>query len=555
MARFEALDEEIRRITQNFIPITLILERLAQRSHNDLQKMLEDMASMPPPKAILNGNATPVDDNSKENTDKKAFMLHHMQDMHAKWVKALVMTEWSRKADSVSKLIDIKAHFGEEMHKYHLGLEHLVEMKRGLTYARLPDPDIKTALHILSKGEAPWMPEAGYIEPPPLTPQEQLKWIDDLNTLLSIRLTLDDHDKIPSQFNNYSVSSGRVTFKVQGEYEVDLTIADEDFEKQFWFIDFRFLFSPAPEELSEVLRAYLEIKVNETLAADGLEGCYKFLHEFVLTHKINEYMRQAVELSRGRWIDAVKAERLNRAISIQYWATRQPNGPKSWVILGVNSGKKPNAPLGAKSTSHLALRWFRDGKEVKDAEIPIDVQTLSAEKLLKRVIAKHTGHILSAIYAKLLTKPRYADRQALMSLGVDSNEPSRSRLTVQLTHSETLNMRVDSITGLFSLAPQFRTIVEGECYLNHRTKDPVEDGAACVEDIRCACIREELRRRGASLGWQDVRLPIKADELRKIITIREKYKTLWYTRDGWGPRWYLMISLSLGGDHWCMIEA
>ncbi len=114
--------------------------------------------------------------------------------------------------------------------------------------------------------------------------------------MLSVRLTLDEYDKIPFQFRDYSISSGRVTFKVEGEFEVDLTIADEDFEKQFWFIDFRFLFQPAPAELSDRVRQFIEKKVNDALATDGLAGCYRFLHEFVLTHKISEFYRQALDL-------------------------------------------------------------------------------------------------------------------------------------------------------------------------------------------------------------------------------------------------------------------
>ncbi|EON97931.1 putative mediator of rna polymerase ii transcription subunit 14 protein [Phaeoacremonium minimum UCRPA7] len=557
-SKLDDLPEEIVHITQNFMPLGLLLTRLAQKSHNAIQDKILEMAKMPLPQ-VMNGNSdthsNPLDDTSEENLAKKTALLHFVQDLHAKWVKALVITEWSRKADLVSKLIDLKAHIDVQMFKYDGALDQIVDVKRNLLYARLPNPDLKTALQVLSTGDVPWMPELNYIEPPPLTPQEQLKWIDNLNTLLSIRLSLDDHDKIPFHFRDYSVSSGRVTFKVKGEFEVDLTIADEDFEKQFWFIDFRFLFTPAPKELSEGLRAFLEAKVNEALANEGLDGCYRFLHEFVLTHKINEFSRQAREMSRDRWTDSVRVERLNRAISIQYWASRYlQNGPKSWVILGVNSGRKTTNLVDAKATSSLSLRWFRDNKEVKDIDILLDSDVVSAEHLLKRVIARHVGHILRTIYDKLQSKPRFMKREAAMSLHLDKDEPMLSALEVQLTYCEKITAKIDPITGFFAMSPHSRVVYEGEHRLNYRSKDPAEEGLISIEGIRCVSTMEELNRRGKSMGWIGSPRPIKPEEVRTIVNSRDGVQSLWFKREGWDPRWYLMLSLSLSGDQWWLVE-
>lgn len=563
-SKMNDLPDELIHITENFIPMNFLLTRLAQVSHNALQDKVVELAKMPLPQTVMNGNSDShgnnIDDTSAENLSKKASLLHFVQDMHTKWVKALVITEWSRKAELVSKLIDLKAHLNQQMRKYDEALDYIVDVKRNLTFARLPNPDLKTALQVLSTGEVPWMPEFNYIEPPPLSPEEQLRWINDLNTLLSIRLNLEEHDKVPAQFREYSIDSGRVTFKVKGEFEVDLTIADEDFEKQFWFIDFRFLFSPAPAELSEPSRAYLEAKVNEILGTDGLLGCYRFLHEFVLTHKINELRRQAVELSRDRWMEAVKVERLNRAVALQYWSNRYPsNGPKSWVIIGVDSGSTAGPSQDQKATSRLGLRWFRENKEVKDVQIQIDDGELSAEGLLKRVIARHVKHILTTIHDRLQSKARFIKREAAMSLHIDENEPMQSVLEVQLTFVEKISVRIDPITGFFAMSPHSRMVFEGEYRLNYRAKDPAEEGMNSIESIRCVSAMEELNRRGRSMGWTGTRQPGKID-VKSIVTpagvgnSREPFQSLWFKREGWDPHWYLMISLSLSGDKWWLIE-
>lgn len=395
-----------------------------------------------------------------------------------------------------------------------------------------------------------------------MTTAEQIKWINELNTLLSVRLNLEDHDKIPPQFRDYTIDSGRVTFRVDGEFEVDLTIADEDFDKQFWFIDFRFTFSPAPQELSEALRVFLEMKVNEALASDGLRGCYELLHELTLTHKINELRRQAVQLSRGRWIENMKVERLNRALSVQYWTNRLPttnsnSGPKSWIIVGVNSGRttQPNLPPKTNPTSHLELRWFQDGKEVRDVDVAIDDQDISAETLVKKIVAKHVGNILSSIYDRLLSKPRFEKRQASISLNIDSEDPSESALIVQLTHAQSLTVRINPTTGMFTMQPAAQSyIYKGEAFLNQRSRNLVEDGVMQIESIRWQSAFGELIRLGEGQGWRMSRRPVSSEEVKRLHASREPHNMLWLRREGWAPTWFLVVCLSLAGDTWWLVE-
>lgn len=389
-----------------------------------------------------------------------------------------------------------------------------------------------------------------------------MKWISELNTLLSVRLNLEDHDKIPHQFRDYTIDSGRVTFKVDGEFEVDLTIADEDFDKQFWFIDFRFAFSPAPQEMTEALRVFLEMKVNETLASDGLGGCYDLLHEFTLTHKINELRRQAVQLSRGRWIENMKVERLNRALSVQYWANRTPatnsnTGPKSWIIVGVNSGRttKLSSLPRMDFASHLELRWFQDGKEVRDVDVAIDDQNISAETLIKKIVAKHVGSILSSIYDRLLSKPRFEKRQASISLSINSEDPSDSALVVQLTHAQSLTVRINPTTGMFNMQPAAQSYVyKGEAFLNQRSRNLIEDGVMQIESIRWQSEFGELIRLGEGQGWHMSRRPVGSEEVKRLHASREPHNMLWLRREGWAATWYLVVCLSLAGDTWWLVE-
>ncbi|TVY37517.1 Mediator of RNA polymerase II transcription subunit [Lachnellula subtilissima] len=539
-AQLDQLPPEILHITQGYLPLSLLLSRLAQKTHNDLARTITDMAQMALPPAVANGNTShgmSNDDNSQENLSKKLRLLNFAQDAHTEWTKALIITNWSRRSEDVSKMIDLKIHLDKQKSHYDFAINELMEVKRSLVHARLPNPDLKTALAVLTTGKASWMPELGYIQPPPLTAKEILKSLENLNTLLSIRLSLQEYDNIPIHFMDYTIKSGRATFNVAGEFAVDLTIADEDPETQFWFIDFRFLFSPSLPEVPPHVRAHIESRVNEALLKDGLAG------------------RQAVGLARGKWIDGLKVEALNRALSIQYWLDRYGRkGPKSWIILGVHSGRRKVGRPHPKDTSRLFLRWFRDSKEVKEVDIPFDAVDISAESLLKTVIANHVDHILTSTYERLRRKPLFASHEAVLSVVISKTEPAESELKVQLTSDRHLTVRIEPITGRFVLGPSSRLAVEFEFKLNDQCNDPATNAHNLIEEMRQKAVMDDILLRGVSLGWIRVKNPgIKLDDLRSVVP-KETSQVLWLQRPGWVKNWYFAVSMSVSGERWWLIE-
>jgi mediator of RNA polymerase II transcription subunit 14 len=387
-----------------------------------------------------------------------------------------------------------------------------------------------------------------------LTAKEILKSLEDLNTLLAIRINLHEYHKIPYHFRDYTIQSGRVTFRVAGEFEVDLTIGDEDPEKQFWFIDLRFLFSPAPAELSERIRDGLYHRLNKILEDEGLAGCYKFLHEFTLTHKITELRRQAVDLARGTWIETLKVEPLHRSLSIQYWVDRYgKDGPRSWFIIGVNSGRTKNGRPDETATSHLGIRWFRDGKEVQNANLPLELTTISAEALLRLIIQRHAHHIFSNIYSKLRTKPLYKNKDLALSFrkSLTTGEPE---LNVQLNQHDKIKITIETVSGKIAMSPASRTVMQAEWKLNMESKDPAQNGHVYIENLRCHSSSEAIMRKSISVGWQPVNNPGLMQEMLKPIVPRDTLQLRWFRRPGWEKDWYAVLSSSMSGDRWLLIE-
>ncbi len=162
-----ALPDEIQHITEDIMPLGLLLTRLAQISHNQLQSTITALAAKQVPQQLANGNSdyrtTTLEDNTAESVDKKTLLLDFAQDLHTKWVKALVITDWSKKADLVGRLIDIRQHLLGLLGAYNANLFEIVQVKRDLHWAKVRGPDIQTALEVLSSGEANWMPDVSHL--------------------------------------------------------------------------------------------------------------------------------------------------------------------------------------------------------------------------------------------------------------------------------------------------------------------------------------------------------------------------------------------------------
>ena len=333
---------------------------------------------------------------------------------------------------------------------------------------------------------------------------------------------------------------------------MDLTIADEDVSKQFWFIDFRFACTPAATNLPDSLRSYLESCVNEALREEGLLGCYQFLHEFVLTYKINEFKRQALLLNKTFWTGNLKVEPLHRALAIQYWINQGPNGsPKSWVLIAVESSKGKGTH--AKHTSSLVAKWYRDNKEVPDAALVLDEENISAETLLRDVVSLHIEHLLRSIHDKLTSVPRFQNEEAGISLRTSRINPSASTLAMQVGNSNEVALLIEPATGSFAVKPHSKLALQQEHQLNNSARQ-AQDGANCLEAVRCALIEDDISRKANQMGWVIKKAPIAAEKLRAATGLRDWTRAIYLQREGWEPHWCIVVFLGMSGDVWWLIE-
>ncbi|MBE7180897.1 MAG: hypothetical protein INR71_06765 [Terriglobus roseus] len=376
--------------------------------------------------------------------------------------------------------------------------------------------------------------------------------LKNLDALLSIRINL--HEELPRHLKQWDIANGRATFRIPSEFEFDVTIVDEDPSEQLYFLDIRFLFTPAPEVPDSQFRVALEDRSNQALKSAGLIGCYDFLHDFVLTHKISTLRWQANEMSRGPWFGNVRVENVRRSLVVQYWTGLQT---KNWIEIGISSGKSKDGEATWKGpeTAKLGVRWFRGGVEAPTSDLEFDWTSLSMERVLKQVIARHISHILSSIEQGLSLFHIYDEGQTLetCSLSVSSAEPADCGLTLGINGQQSpCTVAIEPVVGRLVLSPHSALSARAEGELN-LLKNPESTGAAAITRYLARNVQESTERQAAYCGWRTLK-NLKIDNAG--LKFAQDVMAISYFRGhSWGQiPWAIAALVNLGGESWWAVE-
>ncbi|KAH7378814.1 mediator complex subunit MED14-domain-containing protein [Pyrenochaeta sp. MPI-SDFR-AT-0127] len=553
--QYSQLPPDIARIpTEAYNPLSTLLLRMSQECYNGLTDTLQNMADIPitqqtngvVPNGLGSHNTANSQENAKANMQKKLLLMKFAQDQRAKFIKLLVLTEWGKKAAvDVSKLIDLYAWTKEQSAHMEAADYALESIRIHANDIKENNPDITTALEILSTGKASWMPSLDYIPPDPISSEQALKLLRYMNTSLSIRLNL--HETLPRHLRNWRIQSGRATFIIDNELEFDVISFVEDTSDQWFFIDLRLLFSPAPT-ITVGSRFFIHLKdqADFHLREKGLSGLFDFLHNFVLTHKITVLRSQALGLVRSGWAGSLKVEPVHRELVVQYWTNRP--GKKNWIEIGISNNKPKNGKVSWRGPPipSLTARWFREGKEVKNANLSLDWKKLSMEQILKHIIARHTGDILRSTQESLTSKIAVHAR-------LSETEPTDCTLEVNLgTQSNAMTLSVEPVTGSYILQPATALSARAEFSIN-QGREPAQIGNILTQTL-AQTLWNLVQRSAQQLGWQPVaRQSLNLQMVKAALKMDILQCALYWPR-GWSPSWAFATVIDSSGESWWVLE-
>ncbi|KAF1843894.1 MED14-domain-containing protein [Cucurbitaria berberidis CBS 394.84] len=555
LEQYSQLPPEIAHISaEAYNPLSTLIVRLSQECYNDLGDALQKMADIPLaqqtngvlPNGLGPHGAANGQENAKANAQKKMLLMKFAQENRAKFIKLLVLTEWGKKAAvDVSKLIDLYTWTKEQDVHMQAADFAIDSIKRHASIAKENNPDITTALEILSTGKASWMPSLDYIPPDPISSEQALKLLRYMNTSLSIRLNL--HETLPRHLRNWRIESGRATFIVDGQFEFDVISFVEDASEQWLFIDLRLLFSPAPViTVGSRFFMHLKAQADHILQEKGLSGLFDFLNNFVLTHKISVLRSQALGLARTGWAGSLKVEPVHRELVVQYWTGRP--GKKNWIEIGISKNKPKNGKVSWRGlpVPSLTARWFRQGKEVKDADLKFDWKDLSTERIIKRVIARHTSDILRSTRGAL--NPSVTAHASL-----SDTEPTDCALKASLgTRANSMAVSLEPVTGNYILQPATALSTRAENAFN-QGREPVQMGNILTQ-LLAETLLTSIRRYAQQLGWQPVaRQSLHFQVVKTAVKLDMLQFALYWPR-GWSSSWAFAAIVDSSGESWWVLE-
>jgi mediator of RNA polymerase II transcription subunit 14 len=525
-----------------------LMIRTAEKCYVELGELLKDMAEKPvAPQSDAANLTTPEQDSDAVSLAKKRQLMQYAQSQRDRFIKLLVINDWAKEADAFAGIIDVNAYLGK-LNACHSGATSAIgEMKLAMSHAKMPNPNIEGALELLSTGKSHGLPDLGYIKPVKLSAKALLRTLKDMNVMLATRLTL--YEDLPEHFNEYTIADGRATFTVAGEFAVDLAVADEDPESPFFFIDLRFLFTPAPTKLSEQIQNICEVEVNKAIAANGLGGCYDVLHNFILTHKLNVLHSQVSDVVRGKWFECIRVERIRRSLVLSYW-TKRP-GRKSWIEFGIGSGRSQCSIDKQKPTPIIATRWFQRGVEVQQAELNIDWHSISLEAVLLQAIARHTSTLLRHIKEDLETLV-VKGTEFIAELSTSDYEPDDCKLVMKLPSLRSpVRFSIEPVTGQMTLSPSTPATRYAQQRLNG---DLAPDIPRRLASMLCATALEHVDRQATTLGWQPVVDFAHQDNVRHLFGEDVWQRKVLVPSKSWGVAWAIAVTVGLGGSRWWIVQ-
>jgi len=376
-----------------------------------------------------------------------------------------------------------------------------------------------------------------------------------MNTALNIRLNV--YEDLPLYLRDYRIHDGRVTFSFPGEFELDVTIANEDPATPFYFVDVRFLFEPAPMLGSGFVRENLAInRLDPTLYSRGIPGCCDFLHNFVLTQKIIILRKQALAIRDGLWAGTLRVDQIHRSLIIQYWI--DASKPKSWIEIGIASGKLKRGKKRFDErewNSFIEVKWTRVGSKSTPLTISLDFNKLNMHAMLKKVIAAHINYILTSTRDKLLEAA--AGSKALsVKLKTSDIEPLDCYLQLRLGNdSPWTKIGINTHSGRMFINPtgHFSQVIEKEI---NSQKDLALDTHSKVAMLLALEVQRGIERHASYQAWKPAKnIKFKIAELEKDVFKTKVLRMSFFYLPGWSNCNYILsLTISLDGCAWWIHE-
>ncbi|KAK4883568.1 hypothetical protein RN001_006887 [Aquatica leii] len=467
------------------IPLSMLIDFIVQRTYHELTVLAELLPR-------------------KTDMERKVEIYNFAIRTRQLFVRLLALVKWASSASKVEKSARIMAFLDKQSLLFVETADMLARMAREtLVQARLPNFHIPAAVEVLTTGTYGRLPACireKIVPPDPISMSEKRATLLRLNQVIQHRLVTGN---LLPQLRNLKIENGRVTFHVEHEFEVSLTVMGDGPNIPWRLLEIDILVEDKETGDGKALVHSLQVQYIHQLIQSRLVDnpaplteVYNCLHFFCQSLQLEVLYSQTLRLMRDRLDDHIHVDEYvpGKCLSVSYWrelttkskelTSKDPRSELGYHLTVQVDTHDPARPLSVIHMPSLG------NKESEIADRAIRSELLSMERLLVHTIYVRTRSRLTDIKQEL--------RGILKD--VECNlQGSPAILSVAILQpclrAEQLLITVDTHTGMLQChVPQY---------------DPV--------------LISELQN---SLNGDHARLPILITELRFWITQRRCEKTL-----------------------------
>ncbi|CAG8528380.1 8866_t:CDS:10 [Gigaspora margarita] len=298
---------------------------------------------------------------SGDGDRRKSFMLNYLIPQRQQFLKLQSLVKWSEHADIIKNCESYHQAVQNQQRKINIVEQSLETHANFMPSTSVRSPDIITAIDVLTTGRYQRFPKAieEYFAPKPLTDNEVKKALEELNSVIELRMLTEE--VVPPAMRKYLVDNGRITFSVEKEFEVVLTLLDQKPNFPWHIVDLKFLIQSANDRLySDIDLSLHEVQTNFIIQSAQMRlypknpqlpelplsrvpgnteqstlkparplpllELYDFLHTFCLDMQLDILYQQAYRLAGTRWAnnlfletDGTHLEEPRTFLRVYYW--------------------------------------------------------------------------------------------------------------------------------------------------------------------------------------------------------------------------------------------
>ncbi|XP_029175200.1 mediator of RNA polymerase II transcription subunit 14 isoform X4 [Nylanderia fulva] len=346
----------------------------------------------------------------KTDMERKIEIYNFSARTRQLYVRLLALVKWANSASKVDKSTHIMAFLDKQSLLFVDTADMLARMAREtLVHARLPNFHIPAAVEVLTTGTYGRLPACireRIVPPDPITAAEKRSTLQRLNQVIQHRLVTGN---LLPQMRNLKIEAGRVTFLVEQEFSVSLTVMSDGPTVPWRLLELEILVSDRETGDGKALvhpmqTRYVHQVIQSRLAesTNPLSEVYFFLHYFCQSLQLEVLFSQTLRLIQDRLDDHIHVDEYapGKCLSVSYWRELTSKDPRSELGYKLTIQVDQHDPARPLAVVHIPSLG---NKESEIAHRAIRSDQLSMECLLVHTIYIRTRSRLSELKQELQT--------------------------------------------------------------------------------------------------------------------------------------------------------